>query len=153
MAGCLPVELWYIVCYVRVRCGIGFQKKLQRIDCMKEQSSHSNETPEMMSLMGYSLAKQSGRLKEGIALCEKALSLSPNQIEHYLNLGRAYLLANRRRNAIKIFNAALRIRKDPRIITELKNLGIRKQPFVSSLSRDHPINIVAGRVLTLLKLR
>ena len=120
---------------------------------MTQQNSQSNETPEMMSLMGYSLAKESGRLKEGIALCEKAIAHSPNQTEHYLNLGRVYLLANKRKNAIKIFNAALRIRKDHRIINELNNLGIRKPPFVSSLPRDHLINVWAGKVLMLLKLR
>jgi tetratricopeptide (TPR) repeat protein len=120
---------------------------------MKEHHGTSNETPEMISLMGYSLAKQSGQLKEGIALCEKAISLSPNQPEHYLNLGRIYLMANKKEPAIRIFKTALRIRKDTRIINELKRLGIRKQPFVRSLSRNHPLNIVAGKVLRLLGLR
>ena len=120
---------------------------------MKEDNSTSEETPEMISLMGYSLAKQSGRLKEGIALCERAISLNPHQSEHYLNLGRIYLLANKKEYAIKIFKTGLRIRKDPRIVSELKRLGIRKPPFVSSLSRDHIINIVAGKVFRLLNLR
>jgi tetratricopeptide (TPR) repeat protein len=120
---------------------------------MNEHNSASTETPEMISLMGYSLAKQSGQYKEGIALCKKAISLSPNHAEHYLNLGRIYLLANRRELAIRVFKTGLRIRRDPRIIKELKGLGIRKPPFLSSLARDHPVNIVAGKVFTLLKLR
>jgi len=120
---------------------------------MNEHTSTSNETPEMLSLMGYSLAKQSGQLKEGISLCEKAISLNPTHTEHYLNLGRIYILANKREPAIRIFKAALRIRKDPRIIHELRSLGIRKPPFVSSLSRDHLINILAGKVLKLLRFR
>jgi tetratricopeptide (TPR) repeat protein len=120
---------------------------------MNEHSSTSTGTPEMISLMGYSLAKQSGQLKEGLALCKKAISLNPNRAEHYLNLGRIYLLANRRELAIRSFKIGLRIRKDPRIIMELKSLGIRKPPFLRSLSRGHLINIVAGKVFTLLKLR
>jgi tetratricopeptide (TPR) repeat protein len=120
---------------------------------MNEHNSASTETPEMISLMGYSLAKQSGQFKEGISLCKKAISLSPNNVEHYLNLGRIYLLANKRELAIRIFRTGLRIRKDSRIIEELKSLGIRKPPFLSSLSRDNPINIVAGKVFALLKLR
>ncbi|MBL0225381.1 MAG: tetratricopeptide repeat protein [Geobacteraceae bacterium] len=120
---------------------------------MKEHDHAATETPEMISLMGYSLARESGRLKEAIALCEKALSLNPNQPEHYLNLGRVYILANKRAPAIRIFKAGLRIRKDPRIMQELKNLGIRKPPFVNSLARDHVINVVAGKVFTLLRLR
>jgi Flp pilus assembly protein TadD len=123
------------------------------VDRMNGQNSASNETPEMISLMGYSLATQSGQLKEGIALCEKALSLSPNRPEHYLNLGRIYLLANKRERAINIFRTGLRVRKDSRIIHELKNLGIRKPPVLESLPRDHMINIIAGKMLTLLNLR
>ena len=120
---------------------------------MNAQSDASNESPEMISLMGYSLATQSGQLKEGIALCEKALSLNSNSPEHYLNLGRIYLLANRRERAINIFRTGLRVRKDSRIIHELKNLGIRKPPVLESLPRDHMINIIAGKMLTLLNLR
>jgi tetratricopeptide (TPR) repeat protein len=120
---------------------------------MKEHNGASTETPEMISLMGYSVAKQSGRLKEGIALCEKAISLNPNHTEHYLHLGRIYLLANKKEPAIRIFKTALRIRKDPKIIHELRSLGIRKPPFVSSLSRDHLINIWAGKVLKMLQFR
>jgi Flp pilus assembly protein TadD len=120
---------------------------------MNEHEHAATETPEMISLMGYSLARESGRLKEAITLCEKALSLSPNQPEHYLNLGRVYIMANKREPAIRIFKAGLRIRKDPRIMQELKKLGVRKPPIVSSLSRDHVVNVVAGKVLKMLRLR
>jgi len=120
---------------------------------MDEQDSASTETPEMISHMGYSVAMQPGRLKEGIALCEKAISLSPNQPENYLNLGRVYLLAKKKESAIKTFKTGLRIRKDPTIIYELRRLGVRKPPFVRSLSRDNVINIWAGKIFTKLKLR
>jgi tetratricopeptide (TPR) repeat protein len=132
---------------------IAFPVNLREGDRMREHNSTSAETPEMISLMGYSLAKQSGRLKEGIALCEKAVSLSPHQTEHYLNLGRVYLMANKKEPAIRVFKTGLRIRKDPRIINELKSLGIRKPPFLGSLGRDHMLNILAGKVFKLLKLR
>jgi tetratricopeptide (TPR) repeat protein len=120
---------------------------------MKEHYHTSAETPEMISLMGYSLATQSGRLKEGIALCEKAVTLGPHISEHYLNLGRLYLLANRKEPAIRVFRTGLRVRKDPRIVKALKNLGVRKPPFVSSLPRNHMVNVVAGKVFALLRLR
>jgi len=120
---------------------------------MNEHNSTSPESSEMISLMGYSLAKESGQLKEGIALCTKAISLSPNHSEHYLNLGRIYLLANRKDSAIRIFKTGLRVRNDPRIISELKKLGIRKPPFLRSLSRNHLLNILAGRVFKMLNLR
>lgn len=120
---------------------------------MKEHNSASTESPEMISLMGYSLAKESGQLKEGIALCEKAISLNPNHPDHYLNLGRIYLMANKREPAIRSFKAGLKLKKDQRIISELKRMGVRKPPVLGSLSRDHMLNIWAGKVLKLLKLR
>jgi tetratricopeptide (TPR) repeat protein len=141
----------YAVCLVG--CVSASPENLRGVERMKEHHSTTAETPEMLSLMGYSLATQSGRLKEGISLCEKAISLSPNQTEHYLNLGRIYLLARKKEHAIRVFKTALKIRKDPRIIKELQGLGVRKPPVVSSLSRDHVINVVAGKVLKILKLR
>jgi tetratricopeptide (TPR) repeat protein len=120
---------------------------------MSEHHGTATESPEMISLMGYSLAKESCQFNEGIALCEKAISLNPHQAEHYLNLGRIYLLANKRDRAIKTFKFGLRVRKDPRIIHELKSMGVRKPPVLSSLSRDHKLNIVAGKLLRMLKLR
>jgi len=120
---------------------------------MNEHNGTATESPEVISLMGYSLAKESGQLKEGIALCEKAILLNPNQPEYYLNLGRIYLLANKKASAIRIFKTGLKIRRDPRIIMELKALGIRKAPFLKALPRDHTLNIIAGKVLKLLKFR
>jgi tetratricopeptide (TPR) repeat protein len=120
---------------------------------MDTHNNASNETPEMISERGYTLALQAGRLNEGIALCEKAISLCPNRPENYLNLGRAYLLAKKKETAIKTFKTGLRIRKDPTIIYELRRLGIRKPPFVRSLSRDNVINIWAGKFFAMLKLR
>jgi len=120
---------------------------------MDEHNSAPTETPEMISQMGYSAAMQPGRLKEGIELCEKAILLSPKQPENYLNLGRVYLLAKKKEAAIKTFKTGLRIRNDPTIIYELKRLGIRKPPFLRSLSRDNVINIWAGKMFTLLNLR
>ena len=120
---------------------------------MNEQNGASPESPEMISLMGYSLAKESGQLKEGIALCEKAISLSPHRPEHYLNLGRIYLLANKRERALKAFNYGLRVKRDSRIIHELRSMGIRKPPVLGSLPREHALNVLAGKMLTLLRLR
>ena len=120
---------------------------------MDEQNNASNETPEMISERGYTLAMHSGRLKEGLALCEMAISLSPNKPEHYLNLGRVYLLAKKKESAIKTFKTGLRIQKDPTIIYELRRLGIRKPPFLRSLPRNNVINVWAGKVFAMLKLR
>lgn len=107
----------------------------------------------MLSLMGYSLASDAGQYLEGIDLCLKAIALNPHNSDHYLFLGRIYLLAGKKIPAIKAFRNGLKIRKDARIIHELRLLGIRRFPFFSSLPRNHVVNRVTGKILRILKLQ
>ena len=119
-----------------------------------ENSEHSHaESPEMLSLMGYSLAREAGQFQKGIELCHKAITMSPHNCEHYLHLGRIYLLAHKREQAIRAFHLGLKIRKDARILEEIRQLGSRKSPPFSSLPRGHVVNRVTGKILTTLKLR
>jgi tetratricopeptide (TPR) repeat protein len=120
---------------------------------MNDDDLHHAESPEMLSLMGYSIAKEAGQFQKGIELCHKAISLNPTNCEHYLQLGRIYSIAKKREQAIKAFHLGLKIRKDPRIMEELKLLGNRKSPPFSSLPRGHVINRVTGKILHSLKLR
>lgn len=113
----------------------------------------SGETPDMLSLCGFSLAKDSRQFKKGVALCEKAIALDPRNTDHYLHLGRVHLLARHKSLAIATFRKGLKIRKDHRLIQELQKIGIRKSPPFASLSRTNFLNIVTGKLLQLLKLR
>lgn len=115
--------------------------------------SLSGETPDMLSLCGFSLAKDSRQFKKGVALCEKAIALDPQNIDHYLHLGRVHLLAGHKTRAIATFRRGLKIRKDHRLIQELQRIGIRKSPPFVSLSRTNVLNIVTGKLLQILKLR
>lgn len=115
--------------------------------------SLSGETPDMLSLCGFGLAKNSRQFKKGVALCEKAIALDAQNTEHYLHLGRVHLLAGHKARAIATFRKGLKIRKDPRLIAELQKIGIRKSPPFATLARTNILNIVAGKVLHLLKLR
>lgn len=120
---------------------------------MIKPDDQNTESSEMLSLMGYSLASEAGQYQQGIELCLKAVALNPNSCEHYLLLGRVYLLANKKDLAIKAFRKGLRIRKDAKIIEELKLLGLRSSPPIASLPRDHVANKVTGKILHTLKLR
>ncbi len=111
------------------------------------------ETPEMMSLMGYSLAKEAGQFQVGVEMCHKAIKIGPQNCEHYLHLGRIYALANKREQAIKAFHLGLKIRKDTRILEELRQMGTRKSPPFPSLPRGHMVNRLTGKILHTLKLR
>jgi tetratricopeptide (TPR) repeat protein len=120
---------------------------------MANIDQHHAESPEMMSLMGYSLAKEAGQFQKGIELCHKAITLNPNNSEHYLHLGRIYVLAKKREQAVKVFHLGLKVRKDARILEEIKHLGSRKSPPFPSLPRDHMLNKYTGKILHTLKLR
>ena len=120
---------------------------------MNPHDHHDTESPEMLSLMGYSLAREAGQFQKGIDLCLKAIALNPHNCDHYLHLGRIYLLAKKKNIAIKIFMKGLKIRKDARILEELRLLGLRRSPPFDSLPRDHVVNRVTGKILNALKLR
>lgn len=120
---------------------------------MSNDETYAVETPELLSLKGYTLAKESGKIQEGIDLCNKAIRRNPNNCEHYLYLGRIYVLANNRPQAIKTFQAGLKYRRDYRIIEELNYLGNRKKPVFPSLPRGHVVNRLTGKILHSLKLR
>jgi tetratricopeptide (TPR) repeat protein len=120
---------------------------------MSQIDQHHAETPEMMSLMGYSLAREAGQFQTGIELCHRAISISPHNCEHYLHLGRIYALAKKREQAIKAFHLGLKIRKDARILEELRQLGTRKNPPFPSLPRGHMVNRLTGKILHTLKIR
>lgn len=120
---------------------------------MNHHNHQQTESPEMLSLMGYTLAREGGQFGKAIEMCLKAITLNPHNCEHYLHLGRIYLLANKKDHAIKAFRKGFKIRKDPRIMEELRLLGIRSSPPFASLPRNHVVNRVAGKILHTLKLR
>lgn len=120
---------------------------------MDADFSAQSESSEMLSLLGFAVASESGQFRKGIDMCLKAISLNPRNTDHYLLLGRIYLLANKKEHAIKIFTKGLKIRKDARIMKELRLLGSRRSLPFSSLPRTHVLNRVTGQILNTLKLR
>jgi tetratricopeptide (TPR) repeat protein len=120
---------------------------------MSQNDHNHSDSPEMLSLMGYSLAREAGQFQKGIEMCLKAIALNPYNSDHYLHLGRIYILANKRDYAIKALRKGLRIRKEARIVQELRQLGIRRSPPFTSLARDNAVNRVTGKILHVLKLR
>jgi tetratricopeptide (TPR) repeat protein len=114
--------------------------------------------PFLLSYYGCLVALVDKRPKDGIKLCKQALTRLRHSLPFgndmfypvfYLNLGRAHLVADSRKDAIQSFKRGLRI--DPKnrdILEELKKLGVRKKPPVAFLERSHPINKWIGLLLT-----
>jgi hypothetical protein len=66
----------------------------------------------------------------------------------YLNLGKAYLAAGKKKDAINAFNKGLQHDKsNSDLRKELRGLGMRKKPPVSFLDRANPINKCIGMIL------
>lgn len=136
-----------------------------------EGVSSLREIPVVSSYLAYCTAKERGRHREAIRLCEAALTVEPHNPAHYLNLGRIYLLTRQKAKAIETFRkglstdavtgkspaaespADLRARQQELILAELRRLGIRKRPPFASLPREHPLNRVVGKLLANLRLR
>ena len=112
--------------------------------------------PFFLSYMGYLTALVDKHYREGCTLCEKALSLMAKTVSEdkelfypilYVNMGRAYVLAGKKPEAIKAFKDGLRYDPKNRHITaELAQLGFRRPPVLSFLDRSNPINKYLGKI-------
>ncbi len=121
---------------------------------------HPND-PYLLSSFGYLSAVLEGRYRNGIDACLSAIKLfnrkslidagedDESQLGAlYLNLGRAYLSAARKKDAIDAFHAGLKADKQSRALqSEIKKMGIRKMIPVPFLARTNPINEIIGRLL------
>lgn len=129
------------------------------------------DLPVVRSYLAYCMAKERGQYREAIRLCESALKAEPHNPAHYLNLGRIFVLTRHKAKAMETFRRGLssdavtgtspaaesspdtRAKQQAQILAEMRRLGIRKRPPFPSLPRSHPLNRVAGRLLTRLGLR
>lgn len=136
-----------------------------------ECSPELRAIPAVNSYLAYCIAKERGQVREGVRLCQAALAAEPHNPAHYLNLGRIYLIAGQKPKALATFEQGLA--RDPAaevgvpagspymgqgrqrsvIVDELRRLGIRKRAPFPSLNRTHPLNRIAGKLLTTIHLR
>lgn len=118
-----------------------------------ENAAKLGSSPLFLSYLGYCSARERRQFRKGLALCQEAIDAEPNNSQHYLNLGRIYLEAGQKTQAIKAYRRGLKLGKNRQIAEELKALGLRKSPVFASLPRENPINRFAGRLLTRLGMR
>lgn len=118
-----------------------------------DQAPELADVPTVISYRAYCMAKGQGRIRDAIALCRDTIQQDPYDPRHYLILGRVFLLSDQKTQAIKIFRAGLKQGRDSEIIEELKEIGLRKTPVFSNIERNHPLNRITGRLLTLFGLR
>ena len=108
-------------------------------------------TPNNLSLYGLALAAHTRVIEPSIALCQEAVKKEPKNPEHFLRLGTVYLVAGRKKEAIRIFRLGLRVGGNPTIVRWLQVLGDRKKPLIPFLSRANPLNKYLGKIRMSLK--
>ena len=87
------------------------------------------------------------RTKDAVRFCEAAISREFYNGEHYANLAEVWLAGRSRRHAIEALGRGLAV--DPvssRLANLRRELGVRRGPVLSFLSRDNPLNVFLGRL-------
>jgi tetratricopeptide (TPR) repeat protein len=129
-------------------------KALRLLNAALEQ--YPNE-PFILSYYGCLEAILNKNYTYGIGACLKAIKILQERMPFgheffypvlYLNLGRTYLAAGNKKNAIETFQKGLVFDNENKdLLQEIKKLGIRRKPVVRFLPRSHPINKYIGIIL------
>jgi tetratricopeptide (TPR) repeat protein len=114
--------------------------------------------PLLLSYYGYLMSKAENNHREGIRICRDAISKLKDRNTfdrermypiYYLNLGRVYLEANRRREAFRAFDIGLEYDPENAGITEeIKKSGKRRKPILPFLKRANPLNKYLGKIIS-----
>jgi len=119
------------------------------------------DDPMLLSYYGYLKACMDGRYRSGIEDCLKALSLFQRNTlrgegdmdetaksEFYLNLGRAYFAANKKKLAFDALNKGLKFDKqNVDLQKEIQKMGVRKSTPIPFLDRSNPVNAILGKMI------
>jgi tetratricopeptide (TPR) repeat protein len=115
------------------------------------------EDPFILSYFGCLTSILERNHEEGIKACKKAVKHLQHSMPFgqeffyptlYLNLGRACVAADRKRDAVLAFKKGLRADgENGEIAQELSKLGLRRQPVAPFLARSNPLNKYMGLFL------
>jgi predicted Zn-dependent protease len=109
-----------------------------------EQEPHN---PYYISFLGVALARAEGKWQEAEKLCQEALRIRRQQPQLYANLAEVYLRACRRDQAVDALLEGLHYSpSDLRLNRMLAELGVRREPVLSFLPRNHLLNRGLGRL-------
>lgn len=124
-----------------------WKKGLEDLKTARRGSRTLDLPPQAYSYLGYAQAKVEGDLREGLKLCRFAVTQQFYEAEHYLNLARAQLLANDRKEAYRTIERGLRIDATADELHAMqREMGRRRRPVLPFLGRTNPINRLLGSV-------
>lgn len=133
----------------------------EALKLLTDALEHYPNNPFIWSYQGYLDATVNKNYSKGVSTCRHAFKILKEQMPFgeefffpilYLNLGKAYLAANKRKDAYASFQKGLEIDIENRdLLSELKKIGIRKQPPFPFLKRSNPLNKYIGKLSYKLK--
>jgi tetratricopeptide (TPR) repeat protein len=140
---------------VKVSLRKGNQK--EAFGLLQDANLQYPDDPFILSYYGCLQALVDKKYRAGVEKCKQALSMIKKESSFgedmlfpvfYLNLGRAYVAAGKKKDALDAFGKGLKYDNSNRdILTELRGLGSRKKAPVPFLDRSNPINKCIGLVL------
>lgn len=132
-------------------------KPLLAYSLATEAVSKYPENPLILSHYGHLQAVAGAKYRTGIETCKRAIVLTGEKglfgeeglyAALYLNLGRTYLAAGMKQDAVDSFRKGLKFNShNVELLKELRGLGTRKETPVAFLGRSNPINKYLGKVL------
>jgi len=115
------------------------------------------DDPFILSYYGCLQALVGRKYRTGVEKCKQAISMIQKESSFgedllypvfYLNLGRAYVAAGKKKDALEAFERGLKYDNNNRdILMEVRGLGSRKKAVVPFLDRSNPINKYVGLIL------
>jgi len=115
-------------------------------ELLAEALKISPENPIYLSYYGLCIGMR-GDLGEAEKLCQKAARLCPASPIILVNLGRILLDQGYRKEARDLFSRAYELdNTNSPAALELSGMGVRRQPVVRFFARNHPLNVVLGKI-------
>lgn len=121
-------------------------KHLEAADLL-EKAMALERKPIYCSSLAVCLAREKSNLKRAVSLCKEAIKNDPKNSLHFLNLGRVHIMANQKKDAIRILYMGLRHSENREIIAELNRIGRRRRPVIPFLERSNPLNKFLGKLI------
>ena len=132
-------------------------KQKEAFALLQQATVRFPDEPLILSYYGCFQSLVDKKYRSGVETCKQALALlkqkKPFEEEllypvFFLNLGRAYLAAGKKADAMESFRKGLKYDNgNGDLLKELRGLGVRKTPPVPFLDRSNPINKYIGIML------
>jgi tetratricopeptide (TPR) repeat protein len=113
-----------------------------------EEDLRFTENPTAMSYYALCLVDVERKYEQAISLCLMAVEREFYNPDIYLNLGRVYMMNGQKAVAIRAFRKGLRIDDThPELMEEIQEMGVRRRPPLSFLSRRNVANKLLGMLV------